>query len=71
MPIGTIEERLTALEREMAGLKRQLRGADGHETWLEGVAGSFRDDDEFDEILRLGRDIRAADAPKDATPEQP
>lgn len=31
--------------------------------WLEQVAGSFENDPEFDEIVRLGKELRMADKP--------
>lgn len=33
------------------------------ESWIQKVAGSFKDEPEFDEILRLGREIRQSDRP--------
>ena len=56
--VQTIEERLTTLEHDMSQLMRQFRDARNGETWLDRVAGSFRDDDEFEEILRIGSEIR-------------
>ena len=32
--------------------------------WFAQVSGSFRDDPEFGEILRLGREFRRSDAPE-------
>lgn len=39
---------------------RALR-AGAQPSWFDRVAGSFKDDPEFDDILRLGRDIRQTD----------
>jgi hypothetical protein len=60
----TIDERLTAVEKELAELKERLehqqrdeqREKDG--SWIERIAGTFRDVPEFDEIVRLGREFR-------------
>jgi hypothetical protein len=59
-----VEERLAVLETEVAELKRSLRPG---ETWFNRVAGSMKDDPEFDEVLRLGREIRRADRPVEAS----
>jgi hypothetical protein len=56
----TIEERLEKLEAEVAQLK-QLSGVESKKDWLSAVAGSFRDDPDFAEIVRYGREIREAD----------
>ena len=58
---GTVEERLTVLEREIADLKRQVLLARAAGNWFTFVAGSFRDDPEFEEVLGLGRAIRGSD----------
>ena len=61
----SIEERLTLVERELADLKTRLPAEAKPENWIEKMSGSFKDDPEFDEILRLGRQFREADRPKD------
>lgn len=54
----TIEERLATVESELADLKRRLKSdADGR-SWMERIAGTFKDDPEFDEIVRLGQGFR-------------
>ena len=55
-----VEERLALLEKEVAELKRTVRP---RENWFDRVAGSMKDDPEFDEVLRLGREIRQAERP--------
>ena len=60
--IPTVEQRLEKLETEVAELKRQK---DAKADWLSVVAGSFKDDPEFAEIVRLGQEIRRADRPRD------
>jgi hypothetical protein len=59
----SVEERLAAVEVEVAELKRRLPPAGGEKNWIQKITGSFKDDPEFDEILRLGREIRQADRP--------
>ncbi len=58
---GNLEERLALLEREVAELKRALKPATN---WFQRVAGSMENDPEFDDVLRLGREIRQADRPE-------
>lgn len=65
---SSLEDRLAALERDLSWLKQQLSPAAPPQSaeagnWLEAVSGSFKDDPEFDEVLRLGRLARPADAP--------
>lgn len=60
---GTVEERLGVLEREIAELKRQMASPRTSENWFTLVAGSFKDEPEFEEVLRLGREIRRSDRP--------
>lgn len=70
MAQGTIEERVADLERQVAELVRERDGSQGKRGWLDEIRGSFKDDPEFDEILRLGREFREADRPKgDEAPE--
>ena len=54
----TIEQRLTEVERELAELKRRLPLQTGGKSWVERIAGTFKDDPDFDEIVRRGREFR-------------
>ena len=56
----TVEERLTALEKELAALKQQVTVQHPQRSWIEQIAGTFQDDPEFDKIVRLGREFRKA-----------
>lgn len=55
----TIEQRLTEVEKELADLKQRLPPppTDGT-SWVERIAGTFKDVPDFDEIVRLGREFR-------------
>lgn len=57
MTLEQLEQRLGALEREVADLRSDLRPfrpfRDERETF-----GLFADDADFDEIIRLGREYR-------------
>ena len=54
----TLEQRLTAVEQELAEIKRRIEEQDQGVSWIERIAGTFRDDSEFDEVVRLGREFR-------------
>ena len=63
----SIERRLEAVEKELADLRREVREKVAAETasgpgpdirWLERIAGSFVDDPDYAEAMRLGRDWR-------------
>lgn len=56
-----LQERLSLVERDLADLKSQMNRFGTANNWIEQVRGSFQDDPEFDEILRLGRELREAD----------
>ena len=56
-----LESRVLLLESELAELKRQLGTAGNARGVFGRVVGSFRDEPEFDEVLRLGREARQAD----------
>lgn len=66
--MSTVEERLSALESEVQGVKRQLARMEKPRAWLDEVAGSMDPWPEFEEVLRLGREFResARDAPDTA-----
>jgi hypothetical protein len=61
----SIEERLASVERDLAELKAPFPPEPKPENWIERISGSMQDYPEFDEILRLGREMREADRPKD------
>ena len=56
----TVEERLTALEQELRELKQQVTVQKDQQSWIERIAGTFKDDPDFEEIVRLGREFRKA-----------
>lgn len=58
----SIEERLAALEREIAELRQlqttsRLKVPPGA-NWVEAVSGSMEDNPEFEKVLEYGREIR-------------
>jgi len=56
----TMEERLSALEKELRELKQQVTVQQDQRSWIENIAGTFKDDPEFEEIVQLGREFRKA-----------
>ena len=58
----TIEDRLAAVEKDVALLKGRVLSGDGAQPWYAKLVGSMKDHPEFDEVVKLGREIRKADA---------
>jgi hypothetical protein len=56
--IEQLEHRVAALECEFAGFKKQYPANGSREHWLLRMSGMFKDFQEFDEIVRLGREYR-------------
>lgn len=52
-----LEHRVTTLENEMSDVKQLLAGAGRQKDWRKSV-GTSKDDPGFDEMIRLGREIR-------------
>jgi hypothetical protein len=63
----TLEERVTAVEQELAQLKQQLQAVapTAPVPWWEKIAGTFADSEHYDEAMRLGRQYRESLRPKD------
>lgn len=62
---STVEERLARVEQELAELKSRVRSRGvSRNNWIDAISGSFKDDAEFAEIVRLGKEIRDADRPQ-------
>ena len=65
MTSETMETRLSALEREMAQIKRLLQSKPGSvEPWWERIAGVFEDDPVFEQAMNLGRQYRQSLRPR-------
>ena len=62
----TLEQRVTSLEAEVAELKKLLAGLPAGSDWIQHFSGSMKDYPEFEEVVRLGREIRRADSPQDS-----
>ena len=59
--MSTVEERLAHVEKDVAELKSEVQRLRPTEGWIDKITGSFKDDPDFEEILRLGQEIRRAD----------
>jgi hypothetical protein len=61
----TVEQRLAALEHNVAELRTLLAPGPPPTEWLKKFIGSISDEVAFREVLDLGRTFRAADRPPD------
>ncbi len=62
----TIEQRLETVERDLAALKGEVRTLKPDPNWISAICGTFKDDPEFDEVLRLGKELRDAEQPRES-----
>lgn len=67
MATGTLEERVAAVEQELAALKQQVNGDTPPSPlpWWEQIFGSFADSEHYEEAMRLGREYRESLRPND------
>ena len=67
-----LEDRVSALEAEVADLRRRLEGniAAGR-PWWERIAGTFADDPAFEAAMVLGREYREAQQPGPVSAGEP
>jgi hypothetical protein len=66
-----LERRIHALEAQVAWLKAKLEEAVGPQVpWWQKIMGSFENDPEFDEAMRLGREWRESFRPKTRSPKK-
>jgi hypothetical protein len=59
----TIEKRLAKVERELAILKTKM--PTDLSNWIADITGMFKDDPDFAEIVRLGKEMRDAEQPEE------
>ena len=67
MATPSVEQRLAALEAEVADLKKRLERdrAEAALPWWEQIFGTFAGSEGFDEAVRLGREYRESFRPKE------
>ena len=61
----SIEERVATLEKELTDLKQLIQSTRGEKDWRK-TFGLSANDPGFDEMIRLGQEIRQQDQEKDA-----
>jgi hypothetical protein len=64
MASARLEERVAALEAEVAKLKRKLEERDLIAPWWEQIAGTFQNDPLYERAMRLGQQYRQSLRPK-------
>lgn len=57
-PLTVLEQRVAAVEKELAKLKLRVESPPTATSWIDQLAGTFKDDPEFEEIVKLGREFR-------------
>jgi hypothetical protein len=67
MSAVSLEERVAAVETELARLKERLEQESQVPVtpWWKRVVGVYRDDPEFEAAMRLGREYRESLRPED------
>jgi hypothetical protein len=67
MATATLEERMAAVEQELAQLKQQLQAETppAKLPWWEQIFGTFANSEAHEEATRLGREYRESLRPKD------
>ena len=59
----SMEERLCRVEREVALIKRRLLFGGDKSNWVKALIGTAHRDPDYEEICRLGKEIRDAEPP--------
>jgi hypothetical protein len=70
MASARLEQRVAALETEVARLKRKLEEQETIRPWWEQIAGTFENDPLYERAMRLGQHYRQSLRPKPSTPRK-
>lgn len=62
----SVEERLAQLEREVTRLKVKVKSFQPKKHWITAITGTAKDDPVYEEISRLGKEIRDTEQPPEA-----
>jgi uncharacterized small protein (DUF1192 family) len=71
MPSARLEQRVAALEAEVAKLKSKLEEREASPPWWEQIVGTFQHDPIYDHAMRLGQQYRQSLRPKSPRRRQP
>jgi hypothetical protein len=66
-----LEQRVAALEKEVAELRQQLFARSPEPDWISKIAGSMKDTPGFEEAMEYGRAFRWADRPPAEDEQKP
>ena len=69
----TLEQRVAALEKTLADIQSQISRLSPvvKDNWLPAVLGRFKDNPDYEEVVRLGREFREGRLPEDESPQNP
>ena len=68
----TVSRRIAKLEEQISQLERQVNTVPASsEAWWKKIVGVYRDDPEFEEAMRLGREYRESQRPQDDDAAEP
>jgi hypothetical protein len=70
MASARLEQRVSALETEVAQLKRKLEEQEIIRPWWEQIVGTFQNDPLYKRAMRLGQHYRQSLRPKSPTPRR-
>jgi hypothetical protein len=65
--LSPLEQRVAALEAEVAKLKSQMEAMQPTQPWWEQIVGTFEHDPVYEEAMRLGRQYRQSLRPRKPT----
>ena len=66
MAAQKLSDRVAAVEKEIEQLKQEFKAEKSQENfpWYDKIFGTFKDDPNYDEAMRLGREYRLSQRPE-------